>query len=138
MTRINVVPVTELCNAHLMAEFREMPRLVHNLNQSLNRKGKPFSLTEIAPEYLLGAGHVKFFFNKFKFLHQRHQQITQELLKRGYQLTQTDSEIFTQVDSEFYGDYEPTQEAIQLNRQRILERMPKNAKWSVTAEKTRS
>lgn len=125
MTRINVVPVTELTNKHLFAEWREMPRLVANLKASLSRKGKPFQLTEIPPEYKLGAGHVKFFFDKFEYLHERHKQLTQELLKRGYNLSHTDSSIFSQVEKKWYGNYVPTSEAIELNRERIAERLNK-------------
>ena len=125
MTRINVIPVTELCNKHLFAEWREMPRLVANLNASLSRKGKPFQLAEIPPEYKLGAGHVKFFFDKFEYLHERHKQLTQELLKRGYKLSHTDSDIFSQVEKRWYGSYTPTEEAMRVNRERIAERLGK-------------
>ena len=60
MTRINVVPVKELTNKHLVAEYREIMRLPKNLNTSLNRKGKPFNMNEIPEDYVLGSGHVKF------------------------------------------------------------------------------
>jgi deoxyribonuclease (pyrimidine dimer) len=132
MTRINVVEVKELCNKHLMAEYREMPRLVKNLNTSLNRKGKPFCKSEISPEYILGPGHVKFFFDKFEYLHKRHIKITEELLDRGYNLSNTDSSIFATVDKKWYNDYIPTNKAIKLNKQRIKQRMPKFPKWRVS------
>lgn len=101
MTRINVVPVQELCNQHLFAEWREMPRLRNNLQQSLNRK-VPFNVNEIPPEYVLGKGHVKFFYDKFKYLHIRHIEITTELIKRGYKLSQKDSHIFSYVSNMWY------------------------------------
>lgn len=112
-----------------MAEYREMPRLVSNLHSALNRKSKPFDISEIPPEYLLGPGHVKFFFDKFKYLHLRHIQITNELLRRGYTLSNTDSSIFQTIDSKRYNDYTPTYEALKLNRDRIRNRMPSNPKW---------
>lgn len=123
MTRINVVPVTELTNKHLFAEWREMPRLVANLNKSLSRKSKPFSTSEIPVEYKLGSGHVKFFYDKFKYLHNRHKELTTELLKRGYNLSHTDSSIFSTVDKTWYNDYVPTKEAMELNRARIKDRL---------------
>jgi deoxyribonuclease (pyrimidine dimer) len=129
MTRINVVPVIELCNKHLFAEWREMPRLVSNLDTTLNRKSSNFSWDEISPEYLLGKGHVKFFFDKFKWLHNRHIEITTELIKRGYELKKTDSSIFKTVDGKFYGDYNVTLEALEINRNRINIRMPKKPTW---------
>ena len=131
MTRINVVPVQELCNKHLFAEWREMPRLVTNLNQSLNRKSKPFSVSEISPEYILGKGHVKFFFDKFKYLHNRHIELTNELIRRGYNLSISDSSLFASVEPQWYNDYIPTNEALELNRERIKDRLPANPKWSL-------
>ena len=131
MTRINVVPVKELCNKHLFAEWREMPRLVKNLQASLNRKTKPFRSSEIPAEYVLGKGHVKFFFDKFEYLHKRHIEITKELLNRGYSLGKTDSDVFLEVDKNWYNDYTPTLAAVELNRGRILDRMPKEPKWRI-------
>lgn len=135
MTRVNVVPPKELCNKHLFAEWREMPRLVANLQASLNRKSKPFSKTEISPVYKLGTGHVKFFFDKFKYLHKRHKSITEELLMRGYSLSTTDSSIFGTVPNEYYQDYKPTEDAMNINRERIKIRMPKNPKFNHLKEK---
>ena len=64
MTRINLVEPKELSTKHLVAEYREITRLPSNLKLALNRKSKAFSMTEIPSEYVLGKGHVKFFFDK--------------------------------------------------------------------------
>ncbi len=130
MTRVNVVPPKELCNQHLMAEYREMPRLLKNLKSSLNRKSSRFSMSEISNEYILGAGHVKFFFDKFQFLYIRHKSITEELLVRNYNLSMPNlSDVFLQVDKKWFNNYEPSPEALCLNRERIKIRMPKNPMW---------
>lgn len=121
MTRINVVRVEELSRQHLVAEYREIMRLPGNLNAWLNRKSKPPSFDEIPLEYKLGTGHVKFFFNKFLFLQKRFENLVDEMLSRGYNPRFTDSTIFI-VDNLYYNDYTPTEEAIQINRQRIKER----------------
>ena len=63
MTRINVVPVGELSQLHLVAEYREITRLPKNLTKSLSRKAKEFNMDEIPPDYVLGKGHVKFFYD---------------------------------------------------------------------------
>lgn len=130
MTRINCVPVQELCNKHLFAEWREMPRLVGNLDKSLNRKSKPFSLSEIPANYKLGSGHVKFFYNKFEYLHKRHIQLTNELIKRGYNLSTLDSSNFTNVPKNFYKTWEPSIIDLELNRQRIKDRLPNKPKYN--------
>jgi len=122
MTRINVVSPEELTTKHLVAEYREITRLPTNLKTALNRKGKKFNLTEIPPEYVLGKGHVKFFFNKMLFLKRRFESLVNEMLRRGYNPTYRDSTIFD-VDVHYMNDYEPTQSAIDLNRERIYNRL---------------
>jgi deoxyribonuclease (pyrimidine dimer) len=122
MTRINIVPVESLSRQHLVAEYREITRLPGNLYDSLNRKTKPFSMAEIPPKYVLGTGHVKFFYDKMLFLENRFKQIVDEMLNRGYNPNFTDTSIFRKCSEQFYNDYKPTQEAIDLNLQRIKER----------------
>lgn len=121
MTRINVIPVQELSTKHLVAEYREITRLPKNLDKSLNRNTK-FDMNEIPPKYVLGKGHVKFFYNKMKFLANRFEQLVAEMHRRGYKTSYTDSSIFSKCDNMWYNDYSPTNEALNLNRQRIKER----------------
>lgn len=125
MTRVNVVPPSELSQKMLVAEYREITRLPGNLNKSLNRKGKPFSVTEIPNKYVLGQGHVKFFYDKMKYLQLRFQELVNEMLARGYKPTYQDSTIFSNCPSEYWNDWTPSAEAIELNRQRIKERTKK-------------
>lgn len=122
MTRINLVDPQELSTKHLVAEYREITRLPKNLVKSLNRINKPFSMDEIPKSYTLGKGHVKFFFDKMKFLQSRFERLVQEMLRRGYKPNYTDSSMFSKCDEIFYNDYTPTNEALEINRQRIKER----------------
>jgi deoxyribonuclease (pyrimidine dimer) len=122
MTRINVVPVESLSRQHLVAEYREITRLPGNLRASLSRKSKAFSMSEIPSQYVLGTGHVKFFFDKMQYLENRFEQLVSEMLKRGYNPSYMDATIFRDCPSQFYNTYEPTQEAIDLNVARIKER----------------
>lgn len=122
MTRINVVPVKDLSRLHLIAEYREITRLPGNLKSSLERKCKPFKLTEIPSQYTLGTGHVKFFYNKMLFLQNRFKALVNEMLERGYNPTFRDDTIFIPKDISFYNDYTPTQKAIEINIERIKER----------------
>lgn len=121
MTRINIVPVQELSTKHLVAEYREITRLPNNLKISLSRK-KPFKLEEIPEFYTLGKGHVKFFYNKFKFLKDRFEALVDEMIRRDYNPNYRDSSIFD-VEAEWFWDYKPTDEALEINRQRIAERL---------------
>lgn len=121
MTRINLLHPKELSAKHLVAEYREIMRLPGNLQKSLSRKTKPFSEEEIPTEYTLGKGHVMFFYNKFKYLQNRFEQLVAEMLARGYTPTYTDSSMFI-VEDKWYNDWIPAENAIELNRKRILER----------------
>jgi len=116
-----------------MAEYREMPRLVKNLETSLNRKSNPFSFDEIPNQYKLGSGHVKFFFDKFKYLYKRHIKLRSELIIRGYNLSESNSDIFKSVPNEYYNDYNPTIEAIAINEERIALRLPNNPKYKTAS-----
>lgn len=124
MTRINVVPVKELTRQHLVAEYREIMRLPKNLIKSLNRESSPFCMSEIPPEYVLGSGHVKFFYNKMKYLKNRFEELVEEMIDRGYEPSYTDSDMFDS-DEFFFNDYEPTEEAMRINRERIRLRLEK-------------
>lgn len=108
---------------HLLAEIREITRLPKNLQQSLNRKSKPFSESEIPPDYVLGKGHVKFFLNKFKWLEKRFEDLLEECDSREFKVTYRDSSIFSNVPKKYYGDYTVTNNAIIINRERIVERI---------------
>jgi deoxyribonuclease (pyrimidine dimer) len=124
MTRINIIPPSELTTKHLVAEYREITRLPNNLKKSLSRI-KPFSLNEIPSQYTLGTGHVKFFYNKMKFLEKRFENLVQEMLNRGYSPNYRDSSIFKNCETKFYNDYIPTPEAIDINKKRIYQRLNK-------------
>ncbi len=123
MTRINVVPVKELMDQHLLAEIREITRLPNNLRTSLTRKSGPLKSSEIPPEYVLGKGHVKFFMDKFKWLEGRFKDLLEECQNRGFTIKHKDATIFSKVPSKYYGTYQVTEEAKILNRIRINDRI---------------
>lgn len=125
MTRINVVPISELHPKHLMAEWRELPR-VFTYVRGLVHQNKHVRDVTIPSEYCLGEGHVKFFTNKLRYLAKRHYTITAELLVRQYQLTLVAplATVYGDIPIEWWYDYHPTDTALALNRQRLRERMP--------------
>lgn len=124
MTRINVVPVEELCNQHLFAEFREMTRIPNGLNEGKLK----LEYRDAPPEYTLGAGHVKFFVDKLGYLKTRYDQLYEELLRRGYKVTKIWPDTLPKYAKML--DYKPTEQALALNRERIQQRMPAKAKFS--------
>ena len=120
MTRINLVNPDQLTNEHLMAEYRELPRIFTAV-----RKLKGQLPKDIPAEYTLGKGHCKFFYNKLEWLHARYVNLYLELIRRGYNL---DSSIFgsTQKDAadllHTSMDYNPTPQEIYKNMYRITVR----------------
>jgi hypothetical protein len=122
MTRINLVPVETLSRLHLIAEYRELPRvfaLAHKASQS----SKPW--TDKQPKaYTLGTGHVLFFYDKLGFLAERHRQLVNEMIGRGYKPSYTESLVaeWCHIPQAYWNNYVPTGEALEVNRARILER----------------
>ena len=86
----------------------------------------PAGLFGYFPCYTLGAGHVKFFYDKLLFLRKRHEKIVVELLERNFKLSFPLGGVGEHLrlgHLELWNDYEPTAEALALNRARIAERL---------------
>ena len=128
MTRINVVPVGELCDQHLLAEFRELTRIPNGL---LSGKLEPH-YPDAPKEYTLGKGHVKFFVNKLSWLSERYSALFDECWNRGFKVKYIWPvyEKALLIPDKCWNDYTPTHEALALNRARILERMPAKPRFT--------
>lgn len=117
MTRINLVDPSILTDQHLLAEYRELPRVFRQAISAYN-SGRKLS---IPLKYVLGPGHVKFFYDKLKFLKLRQEQIIKECKSRGFKI------IFNTVDFDIpialYNDYIPTKEAVDLSKSRLAEKI---------------
>lgn len=124
MTRINLVPVEELCDQHLLAEHRELTRIPNAV-----AKGK-YHLCGQPLDYKLGEGHVRFFFDKLSFLKKRYDLLHQECKQRGFNVQYIWPENLPD-DISLWKDYEPTENALKINRTRIEERMPAKARFTL-------
>ena len=78
MTRINIIPVQELFDQHLIAEYREITMVPAALNRTINSKAG-LKVSKINKTFTLNKGHVYFFYNKGKYLHKRYEQIIKEM-----------------------------------------------------------
>jgi hypothetical protein len=123
MTRINCIPVEELTDKHLGAEYRELPRLFGQIQKAIERGESPDDPRN-PKEYKLGKGHTRFFYNKTEWLIKRYVWLVKECLVRGRAVNYPSVPpfVFT-FDKKWCNDWEPTPEAMELNRQRIQERL---------------
>lgn len=124
MTRVNLVPVEDLADQHLIAEYREISRMPQFLKRSMNAK-KPMSIPEA---YILGTGHVSFFYDKLGFIVDRHEMIKQEGVRRGFNLSSITMSL-NDIPLRFCNGYEPTLSAILLNKNRILSKLLEKPQW---------
>ncbi len=108
MTRINFgITPKQLTDQHLLAEFRELPRIPRAVKRNII-EGKPVNVN--TGEFTLGEGHVRWFYNKLSYLHMRYGDIYSECIHRLFNVSY-DSGLFrindTIKDSElmrFYND----------------------------------
>ncbi len=129
MTRINIIPVSELHDQHLIAEYREITMVPAALNRTLKSK-QGLRREKISKRFTLNNGHVYFFYDKGLYLDKRYTEIVNEMKSRGFN---PDSnrvfpvEIFKQHN--LYNDWTPTIEDQKLIRQRIQERINSKPDW---------
>ena len=120
MTRINVgIQPVELNNQHLIAEHREIKRIPNCI-----AKGK-YNMEGIPDKFKLGIGHVKFFYNKLLYLKNRYISLYNECIKRGFNV-QNYISAWDNVPEELMNDYVVEENDIEIIKQRINERKPKN------------
>lgn len=124
MTRINIIDPELLLDQHLMAEYRELPRMFTFIEQ--HYKGVPMDRSDT---YTLNRGHMKFFYDKLEYLKKRQLALFKELLLRDYGVVFDINAFLTRYDalpSILKNDYSPTITEQLVNVERIVERF--NAK----------
>jgi deoxyribonuclease (pyrimidine dimer) len=121
MTRINVVPVTRLCDQHLLAEHRELTRIPNTLRKKSAKQLA--AITEISPHYILGTGHVRFFYTRLYWLFERYHEIQDECVARNFKTTW--KWPVHDFPDRLWNDYTVTNRDLVLNAKRIVARKPK-------------
>jgi len=127
LTRINILPVEELTDQHLMAEYREIFMIGSALQKSLS--SPKWDKKRIPKKLTLGTGHVMFFYDKGKYLCNRYEQIKNELTNRNFNLDKTRTFKVSQFPTEYYNDWESTDRDRAILRERIEERIQQKPKW---------
>ena len=127
MTRINIVSPSELTDQHLVAEYREIFMVGSALQRSL--KSKNWNPKSIPKRYTLNTGHVKFFYNKGKYLSKRYDELRTEMKARG--MNPDSSRVFKreQWPNELWNDWTPRIEDYKIIRKRIQEKIDMKPHW---------
>ena len=127
MTRINIVEPSELTDQHLVAEYREIFMVGSALQRSL--KSKNWNPKSIPKRYTLNTGHVKFFYNKGKYLFNRYDELRTEMKARG--MTPDPTRVFKkeQWPTELWNDGMPLIEDYKIIRKRIEEKIAMKPDW---------
>ena len=129
MTRINLVDPSELTDQHLIAEYREIFMVGGSLKRTLISK-TGYQESRVSKNYTLNKGHVYFFYNKGKYLHNRYHELIDEMKRRGFQPDK--SRVFpTKVfkDNGLYNDWTPTIEDYKIIRERIQQKINMKPNW---------
>lgn len=118
MTRINIVPVRELSDQHLLVEYRELPRVI---------KGS-FDLRNAPLKYCLGKGHVKWAKKYSSFVLERYCELCEEMVHRGFTVNYPYTELV--ACNKGCGErYNITAEDIELNRDRLRSKYQLKSDW---------
>lgn len=128
MTRINIVPPSELYDQHLVAEYREIFMVPGSLKKTLASK-IGFQQSKVPLRFTLNKGHVYFFFDKGLYLKNRYDEIIIEMKKRGMSpdpLRLFPSHIFP---TKLFNDWTPSIEEQQIVRERINLRLSQRIGW---------
>jgi len=129
MTRINIVEPSELTDQHLIAEYREIFMVAGSLRRTLDSK-EGYQESKVPVNYKLNTGHVYFFYNKGKYLHNRYNELISEMKNRGFSPSEDRPFPFSIFsDNGLYNDWTPTTEDYKVIRQRIEEKIAMKPEW---------
>ncbi|ARB05909.1 hypothetical protein fHeYen901_136 [Yersinia phage fHe-Yen9-01] len=128
MTRINLTLVSELADQHLMAEYRELPRVFGAVRKHV-QNGKKLKDFKISPVFILGTGHVTFFYDKLEFLRLRQIDLITECLVRGFKIKDTTVQDITDIPNEWRNNYDAPQDALDLSQARLDEKIALKPLW---------
>jgi deoxyribonuclease (pyrimidine dimer) len=128
MTRINIIPVSELKDQHLIAEYREITMVPAALKRTLRSK-VGLRREKISKRYTLNTGHVYFFYDKGLYLNKRYDEIIEEMKLRGFNPDPNRKFPKHIFPKHLYNDWMPTLEEQKVIRKRIQEKIDMKPNW---------
>lgn len=127
MTRINLIPPQYLADQHLVAEHKEILQLCGSYRLS-KRSKKGINRKDIPKNFTLNAGHVKFFYDKFAYLHKRFLEIQNEMRHRKIIPTKRMNCEEFEIDG-VYHNWEPNNDDIEIVCERIQQKINMKPEW---------
>lgn len=126
MTRINCgIQPSELTDKHLLAEHREIKRIPNCISNGR------YSMNNIPTEFVLGVGHVKFFYNKLEYLLNRYISLYNECKFRNFNVENYTS-TWDGLPKHLMNNYQPTIRDRKIVQSRINERLKKSGNYKNT------
>lgn len=113
MTRINLVLPCELSDQHLIAEYRELPRVI---------KGS-FNIINAPKTYTLGKGHILWAKCHEPYLLERYKEIINEMLYRGFSIKYSYDDLLKLYNKNIINTYKPDDNEIEISKKRIIEKI---------------
>ncbi len=129
MTRINLLNPSQLSDQHLIAEYREIFMVGSALQRSLKSPNWKKTKDTLPREFTLNKGHVKFFYNKGKYLHNRYLKLILEMKNRGMKPDPARTFKIDQWPSQLYKDWEPKEKDLELVKERIRQKINQKPHW---------
>jgi len=128
MTRINIVPPSELYDQHLVAEYREITMVPAALNRTLNSKSG-YDHKKVPTKFTLNSGHVYFFYNKGKYLSDRYKSLVAEMKLRGMNPNPSRKFPDSVFPKKLFNDWAPNEKDKSVIRERIALRVSQKPEW---------
>lgn len=125
MTRINLLHPSHLTKRHLIAEWKEITQILHLVKKRVDEN---HPMNDLPPKYTLNGGHIKFFMNKGKYIHDRFLSLADELIARQVNIDYNNflsrlNRIRGAYSPALFNDYQPDKEAYQILIDRIASRI---------------
>lgn len=124
MTRINCIDPAHLSPQHLLAEYRELPRVFGLVKRGIEEGRFTHPPLDLPQWYCLGAGHVTFFYDKLWYLVRRQKRIL-DVMSPSFNIQHTRPwELLNGIPDCWINDWTPLQSDKELNLSRLVERDP--------------
>lgn len=131
MTRINLIEVKDLADQHLFAEWREIKMIPARVRKLLDTNFASALVERVPSQYTMSTGHVRFFYNKLGFLYDRYLELTTELRKREFNISETNPmEIFLEdFPWTLCQIWTPSVNEKKVNIDRVVTRLNERPEW---------